>query len=209
MPHVTPEFFYFDLGNVLLKFDHQIACRQMAEVAGVSIDRVRAVVFEGALQHRYERGEISSRQFFETFCRRTDTRPEFDLLMLAASAIFELHSAVVPVLVRLKNEGRRLGILSNTCPPHWDFVSAGRYAILNGTFEQHVLSYEVGAMKPDAAIYKAAIDRAGVPADRVFFVDDRLENVEGARAAGIDAVLFTTASQLARDLRSRGVSSML
>jgi FMN phosphatase YigB (HAD superfamily) len=68
-----------------------------------------------------------------------------------------------------------------------------------------ILSYEVGSMKPDRAIYEAAIRRAGVAAHEVFFTDDRLENVEGALAAGIDAVQFVNADQLIADLQARGV----
>jgi HAD superfamily hydrolase (TIGR01509 family) len=60
-------------------------------------------------------------------------------------------------------------------------------------------------MKPEARIYQHAILLAGVPAAQVFFTDDRLENVEGARAVGIDAVLFTSTEQLRNDLRSRGI----
>ena len=60
-------------------------------------------------------------------------------------------------------------------------------------------------MKPDRAIYEIAAERAGASPSEVFFVDDRAENVVGAKAAGLDAVLFTDAEQLAADLRQRGV----
>jgi HAD superfamily hydrolase (TIGR01509 family) len=60
-------------------------------------------------------------------------------------------------------------------------------------------------MKPDRAIYDEAIRRAGAPAHEIFFTDDRRENVDGARAAGLDAVLFTSPAQLERDLAERGL----
>ena len=62
-------------------------------------------------------------------------------------------------------------------------------------------------MKPDRAIYDAAIVRAGTSASEVFFVDDRAENVVGAQAAGLDAVQFIDAGQLAVDLRHAGSQS--
>ena len=70
-----------------------------------------------------------------------------------------------------------------------------------------VLSYEVRSLKPEPAIYDEAIRRAGVAADRIFFVDDRVENVEGARRAGMDAVVFTGVDQLQRELARRGERS--
>jgi HAD superfamily hydrolase (TIGR01509 family) len=71
-----------------------------------------------------------------------------------------------------------------------------------------VLSFEAEAMKPDRRIYDAAIQRAGVPADRIFFVDDREENVAGARAAGIDAVQFVDCDTLIADLRKRNIQEI-
>jgi putative hydrolase of the HAD superfamily len=65
----SPQFLYFDLGNVLLWFDHHLAARQMAAVAGVAEERVWRLVFEGELEQRYEAGEIGDREFYEIFCR--------------------------------------------------------------------------------------------------------------------------------------------
>jgi hypothetical protein len=83
-----PRFLYFDLGNVLLKFDHHRAARQMGEVAGVPEQQVWDLVFAGDLELRYEAGEVDDRQFFEIFCRETGTRPDYDALHLAGSEIF-------------------------------------------------------------------------------------------------------------------------
>jgi HAD superfamily hydrolase (TIGR01549 family) len=108
-------------------------------------------------------------------------------------------------VAQLRSAGYRLGILSNTCPAHWEFV-AGRYELLRAYFEPCVLSYEVGVMKPDPAIYQAAAGRAGVPGERIFYCDDHLENVEGARRCGWDAEPFTGHVRLADQLRQRGVA---
>ena len=114
---------------------------------------------------------------------------------------------------RLAAAGNRLAILSNTNPVQWEYITDGRFPLLamgqpTSAFDWAILSYEVGAMKPDRAIYDAAIERAGVAADEVFFTDDRLENVEGARAAGIDAVQFVDCDGLVAQLRERGVAGV-
>jgi FMN phosphatase YigB (HAD superfamily) len=53
-----------------------------------------------------------------------------------------------------------------------------------GSVDDFVLSFEVGAVKPDPAIFQAALDRLGVPADRTLMVGDSDEADGGARALG-------------------------
>jgi len=200
-----PRFLYFDLGNVLLYFDHRLACRQMGEVAGVPAETVWDVVFAGDVELRYETGEIGDREFYEIFCSRTETRPDFDALLLAASRIFWPNVSIFPVVAGLAAAGCRLGILSNTCPGHWSYCAGGQFALLERGFEAHALSYELGACKPSPEIYRAAAELAGVAPGEIFFVDDVAGHVAGARQAGFDAAQYTTTPKLVDDLRRRGV----
>jgi putative hydrolase of the HAD superfamily len=197
-------FFYFDLGNVLLKFDHDLACRQLAQLSGIPPETVRRAVFDDGLQWKYERGEITCREFYDHFCRETHTSPGYDAVRHAASAIFEVNAPVLAIVAGLAAAGRRLGILSNTCAAHWSYCLP-RYEGLR-FFQVFALSYELGAMKPDAKTYHAAAELAGVAPEEIFFTDDRPENVESACRAGFDAVQFTTVRRLAADLADRGVA---
>ena len=198
-----PSFLYFDLGNVLLKFDHRLACRQMGDVAGVAADRVWDVVFAGDLEQRYEAGQIGDREFYDIFCAQTGTQPDFDALLLAGSAIFTPNTSIFPVVAALGEAGYRLGILSNTCPGHWSYCASGRYAVVSRGFEVYALSYELGACKPSPKIYEGAARLAGVAASEIFFVDDIAGHVAGARDSGFDAVQYTTTAKLVDDLRQR------
>ena len=210
MTRKPPEFIYFDMGNVLITFDELRAFRQIAEVAqldgGAEMDvaRVREIIATGGLQRQYEEGRISSSEYYEAFCRESETSPDPRAFEHAGSDMFDLNTPIVPLVVHLFGAGYRLGVLSNTCQSHWDFLY-GRIRLLRIYFEQVVLSYEVGTMKPADAIFESAIEAAAVPADRIFFVDDRIENVEAGRRLGLDAVQFTDAPSLAAELRSRGV----
>lgn len=201
-----PSFFYFDMGNVLLNFSHERGARQMAELAGISPEAVWNLVFAGDdLEDRCERGDLDARGLYDIFCQQTKTQADFDLLERAGCDIFELNRQIIPVVAHLAAAGHRLGILSNTSASHWNFVTDGRYGLLPGPFEQFVLSFEVRSMKPERKIYDIAIEKAGVPASEIFFCDDRPDNVAGALAAGLDAVQFHTARQLAEELHQRGV----
>ena len=204
MPN-KPRFLYFDLGNVLLKFDHEIACRQMAAVAGITPERVREIAIEGELFDGYETGDISGDQYYEMFCEQSGTRADYGDLRLAASEIFELNAPTCALVAQLKSARHRLGILSNTNEAHWEYIRGRGYGVVENCFEIYALSFELRSMKPAQEIYLAAAELAGVSPGEIFFVDDRPENVAGALAAGFDAVQFTTVAALAADLRRRDV----
>lgn len=197
-------FLYFDMGNVLLSFSHEKAAAQMAAVAGITHQRAWEIVFERGLEWDYERGAVNCGQFHHLFCRAANCRADLDALDQAGSAIFELIPRMQPLLAALRRSGRRMGVLSNTSPSHWRYVT-GRFCFLSEFFCRHALSYEVGLMKPDPGIYEVAEEMAGFRGGEIFFTDDRPENVAAARARGWDAVLFTSPADLAAALEARRI----
>jgi putative hydrolase of the HAD superfamily len=200
----TPEFVYFDLGKVLVDFSHDVMCAQMAEKVGLSPERLRELVFESGLSDQYEDGQLNSAEFCEAIFENSPSRCEPEELLLAGSDIFTAKSDMLPLISSLAVSGTRIGILSNTCPAHWEFV-APRYAFLTDMFSEVVLSYEVRARKPGNSIYEIAAKQAGVSAQKVFFVDDREDNVQGAIDAGFDAHVFTSSRQVQKLLIERGI----
>lgn len=179
------DIIYFDLGRVIVHFDVQRMCRQMAAVTEVTAENVREVLFEEGLQREYELGRIDEEEFFETYCRRTGKHPPRDRLFEAANDIFWLNLANLPIVTQLQAARIPLGILSNTCEAHWRHCYE-KFSILEG-FRFHALSCRIGAMKPDSTVYRAAAELAATPPDRIFFIDDIAAHVDGARQAGFHA----------------------
>jgi HAD superfamily hydrolase (TIGR01509 family) len=209
--HIVTMFLYFDLGNVLLYFDHEIAWRQMAAVASptgkqITADTVRHVVAHSGLEDEYEAGKLTTAEFYERFCRETGTHADMGELMRAASDIFWPNVSIKPVIGALLHARHRLGLLSNTNEAHWKFVSQGRYGLVPGGFEVLALSFQIGAIKPDPRIFARAAELASVPRGEIFYTDDRAEHVAAARQAGFDAVVYTSTPQLVAELRRRGVA---
>ena len=127
---------YFDLGNVLLSFSHEQMCRQLAEVAGVSPDLVCDALFGSELAHsvqwQFEMGQLDADGYFDYFCQQTGTRPNRDRLVQAACDIFQPIEPTAELVRRLAAAGNRLAIFSNINPPHWRFVTDGRFPVLGG-----------------------------------------------------------------------------
>ncbi len=201
----TPEFIYFDLGNVLLYFDHEIGCRQIAQVAGLTPDRVRRALIDEGLLEGFETGRLSRRQFYDAFCKATGACADAELLENAGSDIFRLNISIVPVVAKLKDAGYRLGLLSNTCESHWRFVLSHFKVMFPHAFEVLALSFELSACKPDEGIYQRAAELAGVQPGKIFYCDDIPGNVEAACRVGFDAVQYTDTPSLVSELRKRGV----
>ena len=195
-------FVYFDLGNVIVNFDHNLACKNIGKVVGLPADAVRSIVFDSGLELDYERGELSDDEVCEKFCDAAGVRVATDDLLFALSDIFQLNSGVLSIITQLRVSNVQLGVLSNTCSAHWNHCW-DRYTILRNAFSKYALSFELGCLKPDAEIYEKSLQLAGVPAEQIVFIDDRLENVAGAEAAGWTAIQFHDAHQLHAELRSQ------
>ena len=120
--------------------------------------------------------------------------PQFDELF---SDLFEyfrsreawyLYDDVVPVLTNLKDNGLRLAVISNFDSRLYELLKVFE---IDRFFDGMHISSRIGAAKPDAAIFQAALRQQGVPAERAVHVGDSWrEDVEGARSAGIKPVLL-------------------
>jgi len=81
-----------------------------------------------------------------------------------------------------------MGLLSNGWPSTRHFLDE-RWHIAD-IFDDVVISAEVGVAKPDRRIYQLALDQMGVEAEQTIFIDDFIENIEGARELGIHGIHF-------------------
>ncbi len=194
----------FDVGGVLLTngWDHNeralVLARFGVDVAGFE---ARQPVPYAA----WERGAISVDQYLDATVftePRSFSREEFFSAMCAQSKV--LPDGALPILKELAAGGGYLvGALNNEARETnvYRFSQFG----LRGLFRVALSSCYLGLRKPDAAIYRCALDVLGRPAERVLFIDDRQGNVDGATAAGMKAIHFTGAAALRAELEGLGV----
>lgn len=187
MPPMRIEFVYFDLGNILLAFDPGVSCGNVAERFGVSVEAVKAAVYASGLQDQLEHGAITSDEFAERVRAELGLSPQrlpTSELLEAVSSMFTLIDGMAGLMDDVRKSQRRMGLLSNTCHAHWDWICRQNYPLFSQPLDATVLSYEVGAMKPNEKIYQVAEQLAGVNPRQILFIDDRLENVQGAQRRG-------------------------
>ncbi|MHB9032390.1 MAG: HAD family hydrolase [Anaerolineae bacterium] len=116
-----------------------------------------------------------------------------------------IDQQLVELVTWLRAHGMKVGLLSNA--PASITTSqgiAGRWGMA-GLFDAQVFSYEVGEFKPHPQAFKAALAALGASAEQTVFVDDFIENIQGAKAVGFSALLFTNTAQLLADLRQLGI----
>jgi putative hydrolase of the HAD superfamily len=107
---------------------------------------------------------------------------------LLAAIRFRAYPEVPAALRRLRAAGARLAVVSNWDVSLHDVLERTQLRALVDTV---VISAELGSAKPDPAIFRAALDRLGATAADAMHVGDSVEHdVEGARAAGLRAVLI-------------------
>jgi putative hydrolase of the HAD superfamily len=194
---------FFDIGNVLLYFSHERMCRQLAEASGAAVDAVRREVFENGFATRYDRGEASTADLVKLLEAAAGRRVDPALVRRAATEIFSVNPGVASVVESLAERGTVLGVLSNTCEVHSAFV-VERFDVFRH-LPLRVFSHQVGAVKPEPRIFRAAHEAARCAPEECFFTDDRAEFVAAARRAGLDAETFRGAAYLRRQLARRGV----
>ncbi len=94
-----------------------------------------------------------------------------------------------------------MGLLSNTNQAHWGWISRQRYSVVEGWFDPVVLSFETQSMKPNNGFTS---NQRNLPESsrEIFFIDDRLDNIEGAKAFGWQTSQFFDADELYRIVES-------
>ena len=193
----------FDLGNVIVHFSHALMCEQIGVVLNRTAAEARAFLIDSGLMWDFERGRISEADLLAAVERELGIRVELARLSTACSDIFRLNEPIVPVIESLKRQGLRLVILSNTSRWHVDWIR--RHWNVLDLFDDLVLSYEAGAIKPEPEIYEAALQAIRCAPGECFYTDDIPAYITKARDFGLQAEVFTDIDSLMTHLQARGV----
>ncbi|MGB9605541.1 MAG: HAD family hydrolase, partial [Bryobacteraceae bacterium] len=169
----------FDLGQVLVPFDLERGYRALAPYCSYAPQEIRARIAASGLVRPFEEGRIPAAEFVRGISAALGLEVSYEQFCELWGSIFLPETLVPESLVEALARRFRLLILSNTNVLHYAMIEQ-RYGIVR-RFHDRVLSYEVGALKPDERIYREALRRAGCEPGECFYVDDIPEYVEAAR----------------------------
>jgi putative hydrolase of the HAD superfamily len=192
----------FDYGAVLSTAQPEPDRRALLVAAGLDPDDGAATRRFWAAYWRdrppYDRAELDPAAYWAGVLGRTPAAAELGVLdALDVAGWCHPRPATLAVAAALARDGVELALLSN--------APASLAAAIDELPWMRVVphrfySCRLRATKPDPAAYTAVLDALAVDAGAVTFVDDRPENVGGARAVGLRALLFTDPAALAADL---------
>lgn len=181
----------FDFGKVLGTFDKPSACKHFAETSTYSAEDIYTII-TGQLEKLLESGQMSE----TAFCNELLFRCKVEKLtvpdvMRIWGNIFGPNPAINPIVDQLIAKKIPIGVLSNTNGIHWPFIAAlPVMRKLRAYGAPFTLSYEIGAFKPDEAMYRGALKALSAQAEETLYIDDIQEYVDAARAIGMQAAWY-------------------
>ena len=194
----------FDLGRVVIDidFDKVLAC--WAGHAGRPPAELSGRFGPDDTFRRHETGEASDAEFFAALRRTLGIELTDEQFLEGWNAIFAGEMPDMNALLARAARHLPLYAFSNTNRPHVAHFSKA-FADVLGHFREIFLSSTIGLRKPDAAAYDHVVKAIGVPAHRIVFFDDLVENIEGARRQGLTAVHVASSDDVANALTALGI----
>lgn len=201
---MAPAVVLFDLDGVLAHYDHAPRVALLAQRSGASTEAVAAALFESGLEHDADLGLHDAQSQVDEFARRLGL-PVTLADCIDARRASMVADADVLALAQAASQRAQVAILTNNnlllhdhlpaiCPP------------LFPLFEGRVFcSAQFGLGKPDPEIFRRCLDALGMAPDQAFFIDDKSENAEGARQAGLRAHHYTDLPTLRTELHVLGL----
>jgi len=178
----------FDLGDVFVKVDSDRSVRRLCQrFRRISEKALLKYITNSGLQHRFERGQIDGRTFYDELRKESGEDFSYDYFIEIWQEIFDPIHPMIDLLPDLK-ERFQLVLLSNTDELHIEYIRE-QYGFFHH-FDHLIFSYEVGLLKPGVEIFRFAIQRSKSLPEECVFVDDLLENIQAAKGLGIKGIHF-------------------
>jgi len=182
--------FVFDLGKVLVDFDYSIAARRIAARSTQPPENLHAFLSSSPALVQFESGLITRQEFFHQVRNATGFLGDLDEFGKVFANIFTEITPMVEIHARLRRQGFKTYIFSNTNDLAIGHIRQNFPFFEN--FDGYILSYEIKAMKPDAPIYAALEQMTGKRGEEIVYIDDRDENITGGAARGWRTILHET-----------------
>jgi FMN phosphatase YigB (HAD superfamily) len=196
MPSNSADALLFDLGRVVIDIDFNRAFSRWAGHARCDPKLISERFRYDTAYKRHERGEIDSKEFFANLRESLGIDISEAQLLEGWNSIFVGEMPGVSELLARAADTFPLYAFTNSIREHEQYWSKQFSGILSN-FKQVFVSSTIGLRKPEAEAYDYIIRAISVSANRMVFFDDVLENIEGARARGLQAVHVKSCADVA------------
>lgn len=191
----------FDMGGVLVDLDIEDCKRAFRSGLGFDgIDDIIDACHQKGIYGDLEEGKLSAEEFRSiVLAGSREGAVEADVDEAMSHILVGIDPYKVDLLKRL-SEKYELYMLSNNnpiCLPYSSKMFSDAGIPLEKIFRKSFFSYEMKALKPSEAFYKAVMKEIGRSSDELLFIDDSQKNVDGAMAAGLPAVYYELGTDLA------------
>ena len=183
----VPKAVVFDLGKVLLDFDYSITVRGILAYCRMSEGDLQKLINQSPLLFQYETGSLSTEQFFAEVQTAAGFRGNLTQFSDLFGDIFEPIQPMIQLHAELRSRGVPTFIFSNTNELAIRHIRK-RYSFF-AQFDGYILSYEHGAMKPDAKLYEVVERVSRRKGAEILYLDDRPENIEEGTARRWQSIL--------------------
>lgn len=202
------ETLLIDIGEVLVGLNVTAALREIDAHTPLQPEEIRMRLRGHPIIPEYESGRLTTEEFFHGLCALIQLDMSQERFSAAWGTVFDFEKGgpekyLSPTLFARLKTRYRVVALSNTNELHFSHLK-DRLPLVH-EFDDYVLSFEAGSVKPELAIFRTAISKTGGDPRKLFFVDDLQSNIEAAQAVGIDGLVFENEPQLERELHGRGL----
>lgn len=198
------ELILFDLGNTIFHIDFDKSFQYWSQISGIALETIRERFQWDDAHKAFERGHLSE----EAYTQHLGSRLGFDLsykdFFKGWNAIYLENLAGIEILLAGLSKDYKLAALSNTNVTH-EKVWKGQYKDLLSPLEKVFGSHHLGAVKPEKIIYEKALSILDVTGEKTIFLDDKIENIEGAAQVGITGIVVESPKQMYDALNGLGV----
>ena len=190
----------WDMGGVLIRTEDRHPRAALAAEYGLTYEMLESIVYGSRTAVEASVGHITAETHWKSVQAllkiSDDALPRFKHEFWAGDVC---DTDLVTRINNLRPE-IKTGLLSNA----WDDARTGvgaQYPFLQ-VFDVSVFSAEIKLAKPDHAIFQWMLDQLNLPAEQTIFVDDMAENVNAAKAVGMQAIRFQTRDQVIQELQA-------
>jgi epoxide hydrolase-like predicted phosphatase len=190
----------WDIGGVLVRTEDRTPRRQLAESLGLTYEEIDDLVWGGDLGRQVQLGWVSALTVWQNLCQQVGL--PFDDIPRLRRAFFagDVLDATLVAYIRSLHPRYQVGVISNAMDDTRQVLEQ-EWGIQDA-FNDIVISAEVHLMKPDPQIFFLALEHLQVNPQQAVFIDDFQHNVDGARAVGMQALRFSSTSQIQQELET-------